>query len=506
MPTYGQLSATHPSHDDARLREYRALASGGHVLLGDDALMARVFPQHAHEPAWVYAERKRRAIYLPYAGEIVGELCAQLGADPLVARAEPSADSFFEQFVDDIDRRGTSLSVFAQALVRTALVDRIAWTLVDLPAIPGDEPQSLAEQERSGGLRAYLCPLDASAVTDWEEDEQGALTWACVRSIRATRSGPADDRSDVVERFTVYYPDRWERYELSYKAGRSPRAKTDVPMLAQGAHTFGSVPLVRLELPEGLWALDKLAPVARAHLNLCSAIDWSQNKHLFPMMMAFLAPDDAGGAAGGDPARATQQTYGTGWINTFGKDDRIEYVAPDTGVYEHALGRLSSLRDEMHRVCHAMALAVDNSAGAMGRSGESKAEDRAAKEVVIRELGRLARDTVRRALVLAQRGRGDEVSLWNVSGFERFDPGDEAEAITAALAADSLEIPSPTFRQIFLTATAQRIVRRHATPEQLVAIRDELEQWADEQRAEPSDSRVAATPAQVPAERATRSS
>ncbi len=469
MPTYAQLTATHPSYDAARLREYRALACGGHTLLSDDELMRKVFPQHAHEPAWVYAERKKRAIYLPYAGEIVGDLCAQLGADPIVVSAEPVPDSFFEGFVADVDRRGTGLSTLAQSLVRTALIDQVAWLLVDLPPSDGEQG-SFAEQERSGGLRAYFCPLDAANVLDWEENDDGGLLWACVRSIRATRTGPSDDRLDVTERFTVYYPDRWERYEITHKS-KPPKPKTLVPLVAEGVHSFGGVPLVRLELPDGLWLLDKVASVARAHLNLCSAIDWSQNKHLFPMMMAFLSPDGAGEP---DASKATSQNYGTGFLNVFGKDDRVEYVAPDTGVYEHSLTRLQALSDEMHRVAHAMALAVDNSAAAVGRSGDSKAEDRASKEVVVRELGRIARETVKRALVLAQRGRGDEVGAWAVSGFEQFDPTDESDAITTALAVDTLEIPSPTFQQVFLTATAQRIVRRRATPEQMAAIALEL--------------------------------
>lgn len=394
-PTYAQLSATHPSYDDARLREYRALAVGGRTLLRDDALLARVFPQHANEPAWVYAERKRRAIYVPYAGEILGDLIAQLGVDALGTKAD-GAGPFYTDFVDDVDRHGVSLTTFLLHQVRAALIDRVAWTLVDLPRSRDEQPTSLAEQERSGALRAYLCAIDAASVLDWEEDDEGRLTWVCVRSIRATRTGPGDDRSDVVERFTVYYPDRWERYEVAYKAGRPPKPRQPVDLVEQGTHSFGAVPLVRLEMPEGLWALDKLASLARAHLNLCSAVDWSQNKSLFPMMMAFLTPQDASAPDQVDDARATTQTYGTGWINTFANTDRVEYITPDTGVYEHALKRLDALRDEIHRVCHAMALSVDNSAGAMGRSGESKAEDRTAKEVVVRELGRLARDHARR--------------------------------------------------------------------------------------------------------------
>lgn len=473
--TYAQLRATHPTYDAARTREYRALAAGGHTLLRDDALMARVFPQHAGEPPWVYAQRRARAIYVPYAGEILGDLVALLGADPLVVTAKPALDPWYAGFVADVDRQRSSLTTFAQNAVRTALTERVAWTLVDLPLAAPEPLPSLADQERAGGLRAYLVALETDAVLDWEEDEEGKLTWACVRSVRATRTGPGDDRSDVLERFTVYYPDRWERYEVTYKAEKPPQPQRRVPLVAAGAHSFGAVPLVRLTMPAGLWALDKLAPLARAHLNLCSAIDWSQNKHLFPMMMAFLTPSDPASPDEVNGSRATEQTYGTGYINTFASSDRVEYVTPDTGVYEHAMRRCDSIRDEQHRVTHAMALAVDNSAGAMGRSGDSKEEDRMSRWVVAREIGRIAREAVVEMMHLVAAGRGDALDELHVCGLEEFDAGEDvSEALAEGTLLASLNMPSPTFRTVMLRSVAVRIARKAATPEELDTIRAEL--------------------------------
>ena len=472
MPTYKQLTATHPTYDADRAREYHALAVGGHVLLDDARLMRSVFPQHAHEPAWVYAERCRRAIYLPYAGEIVGDIVAQLGDDEATIRSEPPADPFFETFQVDCDRQRSSLTSYVQHAVRTALVQRVAWTLVDLPQALEDVT-SLGEQERAGALRAYLVALDTNAVLDWEEDEEGKLTWALVRSIRATRTGPEDDRSKVVERFTVYDREGWRRYEIEYTAGKVPPPKTEVPLIAEGTHSFGEVPLVRLELPDGLWALDKVASAARAHFNLNSAIDWSQNKHLFPMMMAFLAPDV--GASSEDPGKATSQTYGTGFINVFGKDDRVEYITPPTDVYASAQERLKVLRDEIHRVTHAMALAVDNSSGAIARSGDSKAEDRSAKEVIVRELGRLAREFLHSVLVLAQRGRGDAPTTWTVEGLECDDEGsDTQQTINEAIGVATLAIPSPTFQAVYAREVALDVLGDDATPEEREKIREEI--------------------------------
>lgn len=472
MPTYLQLTTTHPSYNAERAREYHALAVGGHVLLDDAALMRRAFPQHAHEPAWVYSERKRRAIYLPYAGEIVGELVAQLGDDEAEIKSEPPADPFFEEFAQDCDKQRSTLTTFVQHAVRTALVQRVAWALVDLP--PAVEAASLGEQERAGALRAYLVALDTNAVLDWEEDEEGKLTWVLVRSVRATRTGPEDDRSQIVERFTVYDREGWRRYEITYPITKPPSRKADVPLVSEGTHSFGEVPVARLELPDGLWALDKIASPARAHFNLSSAVDWSQNKHLFPMLTAFLAPGV--GESEEDPTKATGQTYGTGFINVFGKDDRLEYISPSTEVYNSAQTRLKDLRDEIHRVTHAMALAVDNSAGAIARSGDSKKEDRTAKQVIVRELGRLGRAFIHHLLTLAQRGRGDTPTTWTVDGLECDDEeeDDTQQTVNEAIGVSTLAIPSPTFQALYARKVALEVLGDDATPEEQEQVKAEV--------------------------------
>lgn len=472
--TYGQLKALHPESKPALVEQYRALATGGDALLSNTRVMTEVFPQHANEPAWVYAQRKRRAIYIPYAGEIIGELCAQLGCDPVtISNASlQDASEFYDEFAEDVDNAGTPLMAFLQEITRDALIDRVVWTRVDLPEA-NDTVTSLKEQEDSGSLRAYLRNLDTVCVPDYEEAPDGTLLWACVHSQRSERPGPEASRAMITERWVYYYPDHWDRYEITYSAKKPPSPKTEVRLIATGTHSFGAVPLVRFQLPDGLWAMDKIASLVRGHFNLCSAIDWSQNKHLFPMMMAFLAPTLGGDEV--DSGKATSQTYGTGFINTFGDKDRIEYITPDPSVYQHAQERLASLRDEIHRVCHAMALSVDNSAGAMGRSGDSKAEDRVAKEVIAREVGRLLREHVKKVLALVAAGRGDALDEeWHVGGIGSFDPGDEADAVNDGIAAQMLEIDSPTFRVVTQTAIAKRMLKRHATAEQMTAIEKEI--------------------------------
>lgn len=81
--TLRQLMATHPQYRGDRLRLLDALYKGGECLFGSDRIMADLFPKHRREEDGVYAERRRRAYYIPYAGEIIDHLVASLFQQPL---------------------------------------------------------------------------------------------------------------------------------------------------------------------------------------------------------------------------------------------------------------------------------------------------------------------------------------------------------------------------------------------------------------------------------------
>lgn len=481
--TFAQLRNRHPEHDAAYWNQLRALMAGGKRLLGDTAAMDALFPRHPNEEKSVYENRRARAFNLPYAGEIVGDLVGQLAQDPPAAAAEPKADDWYAEFMDDVDGKGLTLLGYAQAMAREALTVRTAWALVELPpSAEADDPTVLTvkDQEEAGLLDAWVCPLRAESVIDWEEDDEGALLWACVwRSIRP-RPTPGSSRNRITEVFTFYTVEEWARYEVTYDADKPPRDVDDFAPMKQGKHSFGEVPLLRLQLPEGLWAMDKLFGAARAHFQQRSAFSYAQNKGLFPLLSAFLGPEMAGGGevpseAQQNPGRATGQVYGVGRVHVFGKEDRLEYTSPDAAVFTVAAADLNTLRDEMHRVCSAMANALDGSSAAVGRSGESKAQDKVSKEQVLLHLGTFLSDHLGDMLTLVARGRGDEPVDWDVTGFRTFDQISAQEAVDTATAVGALDIPSPTFQRVFLTSVAKRVVAHDATTEQLDAITKEIE-------------------------------
>lgn len=481
--TFAHLRNRHPTHDAMYWAQLRGLMAGGKRLLGDKDVMDALFPQNPNEEKPVYENRRARAFNIPYAGEIVGELVGQLAQDPPKGEAEGAEDWYAEEFMEDVDRKGLTLLGYAQAMVREALTVRVAWALADLPPPPKEgeaQPESKADQEEAGLLRAYVCPVPAESVIDWEDDDDGNLLWACIWKRTQRRVSPTEARNKITDTFTFYDSEGWVEYAVKYDPNKPPQDGDTFPPTNEGPHSFGRVPLLRLELPPGLWAMDKLFGTARAHFQQRSAFSYAQVRGLFPMLTAFLGPEAGGGGevpseAQQDPARATSQKYGVGRINVFGKDDRLEYVGPDAGVYTVAADDLDVLRDEMHRVCSAMASAQDNTPSAVGRSGESKQQDKSAKELVLLDLGKYLNDHLHDMLELVSAGRGDPELEWKVTGFRTFDQVSAADAVEVATAVGALDIPSPTFKRVFLTSVARRIVAHDASPEQLEDIANEIE-------------------------------
>lgn len=221
--------------------------------------------------------------------------------------------------------------------------------------------------------------------------------------------------------------------------------------------------------------------LARSHLNKRSGLTWSQYRHLFPILTALLGSEmaNAGGEIPGEvqqnPGRADDQVFGIGRIAKFGRGDDLKYVAPPAEIYNTALKDLDGLRDEIHRVLHQMALAANNSSAALGRSGDSKLQDKASAVVVLVALGGLLRKHAVDVHNLASKGRKDPPTTWAAHGMRSFDLADISTVIADATMIDGLKIPSETFQRLRIYGVARRILGVTATPEQLRKIEKELE-------------------------------
>jgi hypothetical protein len=494
---YEKLLQRNPEFDGDYWEQLCALYSGGRKLLNNKALLERIFPRHRDEVPRVYEERKRRAFYVNYAAEIVDFIVANLMSEPYEITVGEDAEGgeswppFYDDFQKNVAPDGAEKMPLV-ALVRRqmlkALQCKTAWTLCEMPASVDEDGQaitydSLGDQEKSGALSAWAVPLDPCAVVDWQEDDDGELLWMLVATQDAKRASIDSDRGWVTKRWMYYTADAWARYELTHEVGKEPDPETMVAATKQGRHTFGKVPVCRMALPDGLWAMDKLESLAREHFNKRSALGWAETQSLLPDLYEFLAPELPGGGAmigenQEDPKRAVNQRRGQGYVQQRGGGDRAEFIGPDSAPFTHAMASCSDLRDEMHRVTHQMALTIDNSPSALKRSAESRSQDKAATAVVLIALAEIVRDHVQEILRMISRGRGDDklAYQWAVQGMDDYEAEATGSLVEEAVALETISIKSPTFRKRSHFRLAKRSLGNDATPEDLEAIEQELEQ------------------------------
>lgn len=487
---YVAFKSRHPSYDDKKWRVCRALYAGGDRLLGDTEVMAEIFPRHSVEPEDIYAERRKRAYYIPYAGEIIDAIVASLTSAPVSMTAEPEVAGkdaeFYQYFYEDTSKPGgkkISLNQLLRDQILTALQCRTAWTLVDLPSpdrrlddvVMGYT--SLADQLASGALDAYACPIAPENVCDWEENDSGELEWVLLRALENKRQGLTGSRDKIKEIWTFYDRDGWARYEIEYEEKNPPADDQDVAMVDSGKHTFRQVPVARLELPEGLAAMQKIQSIAIAHFNKRNALSWAELKSLFPVPVAYLEAADPMKPHSQDDSRA-MQPHAVNRMRVMSEKDRLEYFSPDTAPFEFTALDLNNLRDEMHRVLHHMALSVDNSGAALQRSADSKAIDQAVAAVVLGALGVYVREHAIDIYKLLQVGRNDtgaDERDWVPHGMDEFDDTTAGALIEQALNLEAVQIPSATFQIEYRYGIAKKLLGAKTSQETLNQIREELE-------------------------------
>ena len=479
---YKFFQQRHPDYNEDYWSRCRVFYKGGQALLENDSMMNRVFPRHRNEALSIYELRKSRAHYTNYAGEIIDELIAKLNSDPLRLECKDDTE-FYENFMNNCAPPGAKPYRFGdllQNVLLTAMQCGRGWVLADMPpADPMNAAVSLAEQEMSGALNAWCVEVQPESVIDWEVDENGVLTWALLCYKSQKRDGIAGDRGMIKECYIYYTAKTWAKWEVVYKKDKPPKEEDDIQLVDGGYHNFKRVPLMQMDLPDGLWAMGKLESLAREHFNKRCALSWAEFRALFPVLYEFHdnSPENqAFGGEGGDIDRAHTQGRSAGHMQVRNSGDRVEWASPPSESFTHALESCSSIRDEMHRVVHQMARSADMNKAAIRRSGESKAQDENATNIVLEALGDLIREYAKNLIVMIGNGRGDKDLDWLATGLSSFQQGTLSSLLEQeALLDATIEIPSSTFKKTRKFLIAKKILGDAIREKDLEIIKKEIE-------------------------------
>lgn len=455
--------------------EHRALFRGGRALLKRPVL-ERLLRQGANEPPERYESRKKFAYYVNYCAGILEQFVAYLYSEEPKTTAEPETkgdEPFYDAFVKNCDRQGSDFNIFMGNAFREAQQTRRCWIQAELPSrVDKNGNEIIAanrQEEDAAGLRdAYLICWKAEDVISWEYDAKGELLWVITRQVERLRADYRTARGYQTITWTVWNREGWERYVWTQTEDNQPLPKDDdvIALAKAGSHSFGQVPFVEFELPEGLYTMGQLASPITENFNARCGLSWNMycSLHATPVYKGKLQlPKNLGGG------------YGV----RIDREDELSFLEPTGASHSTALSLIQDLKDELYRVIHQMAMSASNSAGSMLRSGESKKEDKTSTEIVLILFSQVEARIREQVMNLVSRGRGDPVQ-WSVAPVDNFSIDSALDVVQEVLTASALMIPSKTLTRLMHKRVAHAIV-----PEMEEEDRKQVDKEIDENTVEP---------------------
>lgn len=479
------LQQTHPSYDGAALRRLRALYEGGPTWRAIAA--EEWFPQRFAEPVDVYEERKKLLTYVNHAGSLVEMVGALLFAEapqiegvPSPPVAEPDktprpatrTELYWSGLLRDCDRAGTPWRQFWRDRFLAAQVGRRAYVWVNLPA-RAEEVDNRADEDALGLLDAYLVALDAEQVIDWGRDDHGRLAWVMIRSVISRRAS-IDEPRRRVWRWTYIDAEvirRWEWQPTeTHNEPPDEETATELPTIIHGV---GRLPLVELALPEGLHTMGKLEDAAVAAMRARNEHSWALHQAANELLTITAKWAD----------ETTKPVLGHGYALRLNRDsdgeDRAAYVGPSGVAFVHLEKDVEATREDLFRVVQQMAMAADSDASRIRSSGESKAQDWKALDVmlgayrdhVLQAMGEVAR--------LIAHVRGEELPDLAVSGLDGWQTEDLTTWLASVAMAPEAVRASPTLRREIAKRQAERLLQ-DLDDATMAQIRTEIDEEPDE--------------------------
>jgi hypothetical protein len=419
-------------------KRYQDLYTGGE---GFKLNSANYLIPRQKEPADVYGERLNRVFYENYIGSIIDWYAATLfRREPVISLegTNESARTFFSDFIEDCDRKGTNLSDFYRRQITDALVYGVGYALVDFPRT-NHTASSRAEEELLGASRAYLVHCNPEELVNWSRDEHGNFEWIVLRTTHSSKRNIEDTENTIETRWIYYDRERFKVYRRTIQAGVAKQANSVIELVDEGIHglaKLGRVPLFEFTVSQGMWLMNKAALLQLEHFNKSNALSWALTMGLFAMPVVY-------------SDKKFDQMVGESYFLQLGPGDRFGWTEPEGKVFEIATQNLHRLKDEIYRVCYLIGQAGPVVGDSRPVSGLAKQRDFAITQEVLRSFGDSVKDVLKRVLKAIENVREDGLQV-NVSGLDEFDIGDFASEVDDASKLMGMDIDSPTLaKQVY---------------------------------------------------------
>ena len=411
-------------------RRYSDLYAGGEQLR---QRAADYLIQRHKEPTPVYYERLSRVFYENYIGSIIDWFAATLlRREPVVqfTGEDNYGKRFFDQFMQDCDRKGTPLTDFFRQQITDTLIYGKSYMVVDFPRIAGPV-SNRGEEDAAGMSRAYLTRYLPDQVTNWGKTPQGEFEWVVLKTESIHQPSPGAE--PVHETVWTYYGR--ESYEI-YRRQGSPDSGSEITLTDTGPHGLAlqhRVPIFELKTSDGLWLMNKAALLQLEHFNKSNALAWAITMGLFATPVVY-------------SDKPFQQVVGESYYIQMGQGDRFGWAEPEGRVYSLAADNLDRLKDEIYRVCYLLSQAGRSDSSGLPQSGLSKQMDFSVTQEILQAYGDIVKSAMRQALQAIALARRDDL-LVDVSGLDEFDISDFSTELDNAKTLLALGIESKTLKE-----------------------------------------------------------
>lgn len=323
--------------------------------------------KHTYEGSVLYAERIKRAYYVNYIAGSINLFLAALFKEKTLARTNED-----EEFSKDVDGDNTPINHFFREAARWAMIEDIAYILVDRPRVIKAAGIATKAQEQEAKVAPRFVLLRKDAVLDWVLDSQGCVSVKFRQEVKSYNDLTQKRGADPVYHYIIWNRKGWKRYDENGIQLKGEEGERETKL--------GVVPIVELYAEQagkwrGLSWIRDIAKINQAVFNLDSEMD----EFLFMNALAMLC------LQADSPAESEGVIKGNATVITYPRNSAApSLLVADQGPYNSLKDKQQDLLIAIYRLFKVRLL--NPSATAIAASGESKAQDYIATNQTLADL------------------------------------------------------------------------------------------------------------------------
>lgn len=290
-------------------------ADGLHHVSAIEENQLRRYPRESNDE---YAARRRMACYHNFCEPFVKTQARAI----LRGASGPEFPTELDIFNRDVDRHGTSLAAFRDAIISWSIVYGHVYVLVDRPQSELPAGQLSLAQEADAGLRTYLQIVSPLDLLDWSWDAGAqAFEWCKIRVHRPCKRTPDGKQVAAGEYTVLITPDEWIELEEDKPIGPARPGLGFVPLVP----VYADRDPLQAE-PVGVSLIRDVAYLARSAYNKLSWLTEEEAAHCFSQLV-LNTPDKI--------SRDEKRVMGVSRYITV--QGGAQYLAPDVAPMQHLL-------------------------------------------------------------------------------------------------------------------------------------------------------------------------